>query len=155
MSSPSEFDVVLCPDCRAQNPPGMSRCWLCGTSLASAKAEVEVYMAEVVPPAPRISFTTMTLLVIVTLVAVALGLYQEAPGLAVLMLIVCLPGVIVAWAHDRIRRRRGERTTALKAFLDFVVSAAITMGILAMVVVAAVVAIFISCLNACKAMTGN
>jgi hypothetical protein len=89
--SPFDAGYVVCPTCSAENSRGPARCFLCGQSLAGA--------TEVVPPKPstepaagqRPRFRINSMMLMIALIAVFLGVFHEAPGLA---LALAVPGSI-------------------------------------------------------------
>lgn len=141
------FQITLCPHCQAQNSPAATRCWLCDGALND-----EAVLAEVVGPADSRSgtlYTVTALLVIVALVAVGVGLWGEAPGVAMLLFVVAAPAVLATLVRIHVRRRRGEAISPGQTALDYLLSAAVivalTFGAGALVIAGVVVYLFLIC----------
>jgi hypothetical protein len=70
---------VVCPMCTAENRRGTARCFLCGQSLSGA--------TEFVPSKPsagrQTTFRITSIMLLIALIAVVLGVFREAPGLAI------------------------------------------------------------------------
>ena len=96
-----------CWDCGAENDPGASECWLCQRRDWRWKSGSE--RREIIPAAHRSSRPLSSisgLMILIALVAVLLGVWQVAPGLAAMLLFFALP----AWGLTEVkayRRRRG------------------------------------------------
>src|SRR6187402_3410953 len=107
MTSASEpaAAAARCPECGADVRPLDEKCWLCQRPL-SAK---DVITAELIQPAaPPIvpewvaarstanpaQFSLETLMLVITLVAVCLGMIAATPGLGVLVSVVAAPALI-------------------------------------------------------------
>jgi hypothetical protein len=153
--------VVLCRDCGATLTPGTTRCWLCGTEVSAAQTARDdggFIEAELVPErqgGSHFSFTLTAILATMTIFAVAAGLFNDAPGLSFLVLLVGLPALSITVVRMGRRRRRGEEVTWSDRILTFVVSSIAVLGIILMVTVASVVALFIYCWIVCTASGGK
>ncbi|MEJ7637324.1 MAG: hypothetical protein WKF75_04860 [Singulisphaera sp.] len=84
------FDAVVCPMCSAENRRGTERCFLCGQSLSGATEFVPKPSTE--PTAGRRpTFGISSVMLMIALIAVFMGVFHEAPGLA---LVLAVPGTI-------------------------------------------------------------
>lgn len=85
--------LVLCPICRAENRPETAYCFLCGQALAGAEvAAARKPCGIVAPVAPHWArFRLNSLMLLIALIAVSLGIWNEAPQFIVLFVV---PAVI-------------------------------------------------------------
>ncbi len=113
-------DAVACTACGASVTDSSRPCWLCGERLPMPAArDAEDQSSPVLklpPPVPGVSraplqFTLASLMLGVTLIAVALGLFGLEPGLGIGFAFLALPAAIRA--SSVARRRSQSRGTAL------------------------------------------
>lgn len=106
---------TCCPHCGAQQRPGMTRCWICGLGEETEPPPEPMDFAPSVPAAaqPRrrqrwgISFTLASLLGLMSVVAVAAGLFHFAPGLSIVILLFFVPAMMLTAIASNQQRRRG------------------------------------------------
>jgi len=127
---------AACPECGASVKPQDATCWLCRRSL--------VALAELVQPAtspfrpghaPRAranpaQFSLETLMLVITLIAVCLGMIMALPGLGILVAIVAAPALVrtlVAGYQDRVA---GSPMTLGEKLLTFAASTGVTLAVL-------------------------
>lgn len=140
-------EVVLfcaCPECGAGSQAGTLRCWLCGRSLA----DVQPARGPTTGHSLATWGAAATLVVfVITLALVTIGVWQEAPGLAVVLILVVLVPLaitILAWARER---SRGGTYSLGAALARFFVSLAVLIGGLVVLSIAAFAAFFVWCLS--------
>lgn len=144
----------VCPHCQAQNQSGVTRCWMCGEWLGGDA----IITAEVVGQGDERSagtYVVTALLVIVALVAVAAGLWREAPGLSVLLCLVAAPAVLITLIQILRRRGRGEKITGGRTAMDFFLTTLVVGIIAAVVAIIACVCLAILFFIVCVRMFGN
>lgn len=74
---------VPCPICSAENARDAASCSQCGRSLVGAEAAAAQKPAVVVaPPANRATFRLNSLMLVIAGIAIFLGVWHQAPGLA-------------------------------------------------------------------------
>ena len=131
--SPLDSGSVVCPMCSAENRGGTARCFLCGQSLSGA--------TEFVPPKPaaepaagwRPTFQINSMMLMIALIAVFLGLFHEAPGIALAM---AIPGTIALIRTFAVAGRRpgppswDEHVAVFLGTFAAVVTVAIAAGVL-------------------------
>jgi hypothetical protein len=138
-SVPAHF--AHCPDCHAEVTTDAQTCWMCGRVL-------NVVDAEVVSPATPVATATFSLapmMIVVTLVAVGLGLFVTAPGLGILYAIAMVPALVRTAVGVRKRAKDGKVLGIEDKFQLFATSVAVTVA----ACVAATVAFFATCLSTC------
>ncbi len=153
---PSSPAPLRCPDCGADVRPQDERCWLCQRPLSGGG----VVMAEVVeraaPPivpqwvearrANPAQFSLETLMLIVTLVAVCLGMLAAAPGLGVLVSVVAAPALIRTLIAGYQEKAVGTKLTLGEKVITFLASTGVTIAVLSAGGTAFLAACFASCL---------
>jgi hypothetical protein len=143
---------AYCPECGASVKPGLDRCWLC-----QRPQPIDAIVIE--PPGPfsaapprrgasPTQFSLETLLMIVTLVAVCLGLLMAAPGLGVLVSIVAAPALVRTLIAGYQRRAVGTPLSAGEKVLAFLASTGVTFAVLLAGLAAFGTACFATCLGA-------
>ncbi len=146
--SPPDVGPVVCPMCSAENLRGAARCFLCGQSLSGA--------TELAPPKPPGGPAAMpgatpritSIMLLIALVAVFLGVFREAPGLA---LVLAIPGTI---ALTRTLAVAGGRPGP-RSWFDHVVVFLATFAAVIIVAIAAVVSFFATCLAIVTTASGG
>jgi hypothetical protein len=149
----------ICPECGASVKPQDATCWLCRRSL--------VVVAEVVEPAaahrpgqaarPRANpaqFSLETLMLIITLIAVCLGMIMALPGVGILVSIVAAPALVrtlVAGYQDRVA---GTPMTLSEKLMTFAASTGVALAVLAAGGTAFAAACFGSCMVAMGLLEG-
>lgn len=143
---------VVCPECGAENRLPATLCWLCYRRLGDAS---DVITAEAVekPPARKLDttmqivFGAMTLGVFGLVCLVSVSLVISERDLLLPVSVVILPAVI-ATSISLVRSTGSESGTNWKrAFVTMLASFGITIGILFLLAVALIVALFVICLK--------
>jgi hypothetical protein len=123
----------VCRYCGAENPAAY-RCWLCG-ELAPLGTNA---LGAVEPPKrtrqPDLALNLSTPILLIAGLAVALGVFLLAPGLAIALLILATPAMVRASRH--------HSQTGESGFGIFFTTLGITVGL----IVAAFAAFFVICL---------
>ena len=135
-------DIILCPVCEAQCDPGVTVCWLCRQPMLEPAATPRPVARD---KASVSSFSLTSLMLVMTLVAVCLGLFVVAPGLGVLLSIAAVPALARTAVLIKRGARSGQATTASDKMWLFAAS----MGGVIVAGVAASVAFFGACVAAC------
>lgn len=139
-----------CPYCDAINftqapPPDTLKCWMCAETFPNDKA-LPVGPAEDVPVEQNFVFGITSLMLVVTLAAVGFGLFRAMPGLGVLFLVVLTPALVRAQIVTRREQKLNAPLTKQQQFRAFFTSFATTMGVLALIGIGVVVALFGTCI---------
>ena len=137
------IELVVCPECGAGNSPGDRRCWLCGRPLeGGAKAPAATSAASLVGQSIlRITLAAGAL----TFVLITIGVWQEAPGLAVLLTGIALPPLIATAVASFRGRRQGKPLGLGEKALKFVIWFTIMLGLIGVAAIAATIAFCIWC----------
>jgi hypothetical protein len=124
-----------CRDCGAAIQPQDSQCWLCHRLLA-----VEAELVEPGSPlAPQYAppkwvnpaqFSLETLMLVITLIAVCLGMIMAAPGVGVLVAIVAAPALVRTLVAGYQDRQAGTPMTLGEKLLTFAASTGVTLAVL-------------------------
>jgi hypothetical protein len=126
----------------------MEKCWLCYAPLdAPPKAIPATVIDERIAAANPSQFSIETLLLVTTLVAVLLGLYQYSPGLAVMLIVFSVPALVRTIVVGRREKSRGQRVGAGGKIGHFFLSLVIMYAVW----VAASTAFFIAAIGTCFA----
>ena len=123
-------DTNLCPVCGADNSARpQAPCWMCHAPPNASAAR------PFLTTAPPVQFSLATMFLLMTLIAVCLGVFVLAPGLGILLAIVSLPALARTVMVAGRRRQAGRRMTfadKLSAFLASLVLAiatAVSVGV--------------------------
>jgi hypothetical protein len=142
-------DLAVCPECGAALPLADAKCWLCGRpNVAGSWSKSRPAAARPTGLEVAATITLSTLLVSVAAVMMFSGLVGDAPGLAILFAAVVTPGLLATWLASKRARAKGESLAWYSKLAAFMISTAITVGMLGVLCVAAFVAFFIWCLFA-------
>ncbi|HUY34979.1 MAG TPA: hypothetical protein VMV69_19685 [Pirellulales bacterium] len=103
---------ATCPECGADYPSIGQRCWLCGAAPPDGAALPD-RAAPTAGNAPensiasstRHTFSLISLFLVMTLVAVCLGVFAAAPGLGIVLAIVATPALVRTMIVSSRRRR--------------------------------------------------
>ena len=141
---------IVCPQCRADNPPHAGKCWLCHAPLAGR----ELVTAELAPqarplPLAEAFFWTLTGGCLLLLVLVGIGIAQTDPGLLIVYVIVLAPALIATLARSLLSIQRGQGVSGMEVFLTLLFSASVTVLVVVVLFVAVIVAFFAYCLYVC------
>ena len=161
-SEPILADVVTsCPQCGAELVSRANYCWLCGAKRADSLPRERVVVSEVVNPPPTTTTESSSLWVAVAVMtAVGWGaISSNSMGLITLFLIGAVPALIVVLLGSRSARQRGQpwsagkaatvaATTAATSIASAVGIAMLITAISALLMLAAVIALFLTCVAA-------
>jgi hypothetical protein len=142
MSETKPSPEPTCWDCGAPNDPGASECWLCQRTdwkkypgLRRGRPALEV-------PRRGPMSTIAGWMILIAAIGVAVGIFREAPGLAVVLLVSVVPALaLTEWKAYR-RRRRGVPMTVPERIVLVIV---LTIVIPILLAIALVVALFTYC----------
>ena len=138
----------LCPRCGADVEPGRMTCWLCSAPLGvAARAGEGASPAAAIPRTafvpPDHTYSLQSLLLIITLVAVSLGIAVQVPGLGIPLAVLAAPALIRTMVIRGRRRVKGQPMTAGDKVLAFLGSLAV-VAVIATASIGAFVAICFS-----------
>lgn len=108
-----------CPQCGAAVRSDESTCWLCGAALVASKV-LTPEPGVLAPPGREstphraFSFSLSTMLLVMTLVAVCLGLLAVAPGIGILVGILLAPVLVRTTMVVKRRERTGRPVSSLE-----------------------------------------
>ncbi|MBC8870045.1 MAG: hypothetical protein H8E44_11540 [Planctomycetes bacterium] len=140
MNSPPDHDPRTCPECGATLRSEASRCWLCAKTIETSTATA----AQPLCPAEQFAarqFSLSSLMLIITLLAVVLGVARLSPGIGVGLAIVATPALVRTCITSVRRKTRGQPMTPLEKVGVF----AATLGAVLTIVIAAVAAFYATC----------
>ena len=133
----------ICWECGASNTPGSSECWLCQRRDWNRYPGLRRrHPSPPDLPRRRPRSTIAGWMIAIAVIGVAIGLFREAPGAAVLLLVCAAPALAITELKARGRRRRGD-TMSVGERIVRVVALMILIPIL--VIVALVVALLVFC----------
>ncbi|MFV1965194.1 MAG: hypothetical protein ACC628_07195 [Pirellulaceae bacterium] len=150
MNLPKRNTFKICPECGADGVPSARRCWMCDADLSR---EPEIVLAEFVDTTPDYApaesfFAVATLFVLSAVMLIGIGLGAQAPGLAVVYVVLVLPALIGSWVRIKRREARVGHTSWSERFVTLAMSGAITLGVLGLLFAALLVALFAFCIVA-------
>lgn len=129
MSASDSPESWHCPGCGAENDPGRASCWLCAEPVGLGPGAPSAPTA-LVPPVPlQRTFTLSSLFLVMTLIAVCLGVAVQVPGLGIPLAILCTPALIRTMLIRSRRRAKGRSMTAGDKVLAFLGSLAVVTTI--------------------------
>jgi hypothetical protein len=137
------IDLVVCPECGAGNAPHERRCWLCGGPIDSASKSRQASAG--LNAAGHAVLTVSLTVIAATYLLICIGVWQEAPGLAVGLLAIVLPPMIATAIASFRGRRRGKPLGLGEKTLKFMIWFSIVLGLIGLTAVAAAVAFCIWC----------
>lgn len=131
-----------CPGCGARVKAGASRCWYCEgeVSLVDPLAlQLQVHESLAAPPAPRpdepLQFSLATLLVVMTFIAVCLGISVAVPPLGIPISAIAVGGLVRTLAVGKHYRRIGLPFLLDDRIAEFTVSCGIVVGALGVLLI--------------------
>jgi hypothetical protein len=141
------MELKPCPHCGADCETSTARCWLCYGDLTG---EVGVVDAELVPEPPRHApedtiFGVMSAILAFVIVLVGVGAAFVQPGLSILIAIVAVPAFVATLVRVKKQEARQGHVGWGEKLGTFVVSAALTIGVLTMLGVACIIALIVFC----------
>lgn len=147
MTTDTAEDIRTCGECGASNRWPVTQCWLCHGDLEADN----IVLAEVVSEPPAFvttrgrSFSLASIFIVITLVAVGLGLSLVAPGMGFLFAIVALPALIGTMVRIKKQQLEGGPIGWSDKLTMFLLSTAVTVATIAVLCVAAFIALFVFC----------
>jgi hypothetical protein len=155
-SSPSSAESLQCSECGAL-VGARDVCWLCGAAIVvSAEAVDPTGNSPFVPDwekkrrASASQFSLESLMLVITLIAVCLGMLVAVPGLGVLVCIVAVPALVRALIAGRQHKAVSGSLNLQEKVLAFLASTGIVLGIL----LAGLSAFAVACVGTCFAALG-
>ncbi len=85
MSKPAAATVTSCPHCGTRLQPEDTACWLCGQRISTVFSSDKAETTETPPPLvanTALTFNLSSLMLIITLIAVCLGVFRLRPAWA-------------------------------------------------------------------------
>jgi hypothetical protein len=154
--NPPDLIAIVCPECGAENEVRARSCWLCHADLALKE---EPIVAELAKPTlrPQWAPSENTELILVAAVAVLMllmgvGIYSVSKGGVVIYAIFTVPAMLMTIVRASLKHARGEKITAPDAVMTFfytgmtvLVSAAAVVGLLALIAIAIIIGLIITC----------
>jgi hypothetical protein len=118
-----------CRDCGAAVKPLDRQCWLCHRSLV---VEAELVEPDYAPPKwiNPAQFSLETLMLVITLIAVCLGMIMAEPGVGVLVAIVAAPALVRTLIAGYQDRKAGTPMTLGEKLLTFTASTGVALAVL-------------------------
>ena len=158
MSEPPRLPNTSCLRCGATNPPHATKCWLCDRSGAvnpyATEPQVQTLDASACgrganAPASaqhrvQTIFTSLLIGAVILALIIAVGLGAQEPGLLVPYFILIGPPFLATGARALYSVSLNEKPKPSTLFLTFIWSGLFTV----MLTVAAVIALFVMCINA-------
>jgi hypothetical protein len=143
-----------CPDCGAAIRREDALCWLCHRSLLVEAEAVEAgspFRPQAQPPrANPAQFSLETLMLVITLIAVCLGVIMAAPGLGILVAVVAAPALVRTLVAGYQERKAGRPMTLGEKLLTFLASTGVSLAVL----VTGWTAFAAACLGSCFVAVG-
>lgn len=152
-TNPATTELV-CPHCGAKVGAKWKTCWLCGQELPGETGPVFVASKTSAAPRPAAGASAISiiskvagagiaaLLALVFIGLVANGEYGALIGLVILL----LPPLAITFGKTLSRQSKGEEVAWIDRVGTFLMSLAITIGVVTALGVAAVVAFFVICI---------
>lgn len=124
-----------CPECGAAARKADVKCWLCHRPLVVTAELVEAGSPFVDRPGPPkwvnpAQFSLETLMLVITLIAVCLGVIMAAPGWGVVLAIVAAPALVRTLVAGYQDRKAGTPMTLGEKLLTFLASTGVTLAVL-------------------------
>ncbi len=141
MSDPKPEPDLTCWDCGALNHPASSECWLC--QRRDWRKSPGFRPRQTIPSTRGPLSTIAGWMVLIALIAVLAGLFREAPGLAIALLVCVLPAWAITEVKAARRRRRAKPMSGMERALWIV---ALTILIPILVITALGIALFAFCM---------
>lgn len=141
-----------CPYCQAGNHPDAAQCWLCYAPLQKIEGGVTFIPPTAQPPSPHSSFfevyfAVLFFLALGAMVVVAIGAFLSDPSLGMITLVAIAPVILVTGITMAIRYSSTGKVDFLRGVLAMAITALVTVGIAAILVVVGVILLFMACLQ--------
>lgn len=137
------IDLLVCPECGAGNSPGDRRCWLCQHSL-DGLAGAPRATSTLSSAAQGLLLVTLAV-VAATYVLICVGVWQQAPGLAIGLAAIVVPPLAATAVASFRASQRGKRLGLGEKTLKFVIWFSIILGLIGLAAVAAMIAFCFWC----------
>ncbi len=137
-------DPLICPDCGAGVATKDSRCWICKRPFASDVPGTAELAGGASEQRATFQFGISSIMLIITLAAVILGVWQMAPGIGIALAVVAIPALIPTCIISMKKGARGRPLTPSEKFGVFAALA----GVVMIVIIASGIAFFVTCLAA-------
>lgn len=141
--------LLVCPHCRADNPPDNKLCWLCRAPLSGELVTAELVVKPRPLPLAEGFFWTLTIACLGLLLLVGVGIAQDDAGMLIPYAILLAPALLATLARSLLSASRGKRISGMEVFLTLLLSASITILVVVVLFVAAIVAFLAYCLYVC------
>lgn len=128
-----------CPQCGASCAVEATQCWLCRAALPAIPATA----VEGRPAAQQ--FSLATILLVITLIAVCLGVFRQSPGFGIAVVCFAAPALIRTVVVGVQTKRVGQRLSIGDKLGVFAAS----LGIMLLVGIAGFIAFQIACWGTC------
>lgn len=158
---PPVLDMVQCLKCGAavEARAGLSRCWLCGTTLPdfTSSASSNPFEPTAIPPNPgsvsasKVYDTLMMgilVAIVILTILVAVGIGLSDPGMLVIFLILTVPPFIIVGAQGGTQIMKDGKARPGSLVLTWLLSTMAAIGIAALLAVAAVIMLVVYCFYA-------
>lgn len=170
MSEPQP--ALPCPMCGSSNAPARKKCWFCAWPLdwqAPVRSAAPFQAAGRFPssgggaegalaPPPAswkpgssvvdfnpATFSLTSLIIVVTLLCVAFGLWRVAPGLSFFVIFLMIPALARTGKRLQQKRAAGEQPTAWDHVSALLSSFLMVIAVLVLTVLALIAALFVVC----------
>ena len=144
-SQPSPRPEPICWECGASNTPGSSECWLCQRRDWNRYPGLQRRRGSIsTPQGPRRGpmSTIAGWMIGIAVLGVAIGLFREAPGVAVLLMISVVPALAITEVKAARRRRNDDPMPPWERLARVL---ALTILIPVLVIIALAIALFTVC----------
>ena len=134
-----------CPQCGAACADEATQCWLCHAPLPPAAQTPGVPTAGDGTRSVPATYSLATILLVITLIAVCLGVFRLSPGFGVAIVCFTVPALIRSIVVGVQHKRAGARLTIGEKLTAFAAS----LGIMVLVGIAGFIAFQIACWGTC------
>jgi len=151
MTSLTPPSTPHCPECGAAHRLGAKSCWLCGAKFPVSGPDQGVPTSPFAASqassteATAATFSLSSLFLVMTLAAVAAGVFAAAPGLGVLFLLVATPALVRTMIATSRQKARGIPSAPGEKVVAFLGS----IGVVLLLILSVGVALFTACWTAC------
>lgn len=142
-----------CPYCQAGNHPDAAQCWLCYAPLQKIEGGVTFLPPPSVKPPSSyqsffdIYFAVLFFLALGAMLVVTVGAFLSDPSLGMVALVAIAPVILVTGITMAIRYSSTGKVDFLQAVLAMAITALVTVGIAAILIVVGVILLFMACLQ--------
>ncbi|HUE74374.1 MAG TPA: hypothetical protein VMP01_26060 [Pirellulaceae bacterium] len=141
-----------CPQCGASCAVEATQCWLCRAALpADVVGTLRVPSVGDGTRSVPTTFSLATILLVITLIAVCLGVFRLSPGFGIAVVCFAVPALIRSVVVGVQQKRAGERQSIGEKLTAFAAS----LGIMLLVGIAGFIAFQIACWGTCGLITAT